>query len=689
MNINDTLIAIKKLDKIVIQSDNTTQNSDHSTVLSLNAEMMSLGFIMSESLFAQLLTLKQEQLAPLYHKLIPTLRYLKGADGQYQPMYPNFPRQLIQADSAELYFNAIIHYWSCGQWLPDYQMLPREIAFEAVKYHKIGLAKKADFLAIFPLLLQANDALSEQDIEIVLWFITNYKADDLCFPETIPFNENKSVLASVFLTQGKDIAPLVKTATDILRIATYLSDGDISLATNSKFKSLPRSVRKILVLELEKVINEEDIGRHRNKWIKLFHNLHVGDFSNKVYLIAAKARNNGKLESFNGQIEYYLSHKTIDKACKLLINRPGEYSRRLDQLLRLCKDMTETQQVIKHFFTIIDKIPSRNLLQLQGHLLTRDKDSEQLIVFPKGQVQSAVMLERKIKALPQGVPALLLTNIEESLKKRFSDMPPLGKVWLDPELMDCPIPAQQRSASSGLFTVARGTRLPLGNKNTLRFFIYWVGRDIDLSATLHNEDFTILEHVSYTNLRSETFQTYHSGDITSAPHGACEFIDITIDKAIAYGARYLTMNVLVYDGPVFAEHEVCYAGWMTRDKVNSNEIFDARTVEQKIDIRSQSKNVIPVVFDLLQRKLIWVDIKNTSYTQDGGNNIESNRASIEEKLAAIVMSSNKISLYQLFELHGIARGEIVDHKEQADTLFSLTEGVTPYHINKINADFIV
>jgi len=53
------------------------------------------------------------------------------------------------------------------------------------------------------------------------------------------------------------------------------------------------------------------------------------------------------------------------------------------------------------------------------------------------------------------------------------------------------------------------------------------------------------------------------------------------------------------------------------------------------------------------------------------------------------MSSNKISLYQLFEMHGVARGEIVEHKEQADTLFSLTEGITPYHINKINADFIV
>jgi hypothetical protein len=39
-------------------------------------------------------------------------------------------------------------------------------------------------------------------------------------------------------------------------------------------------------------------------------------------------------------------------------------------------------------------------------------------------------------------------------------------------------------------------------------------------------------------------------------------------------------------------------------------------------------------------------------------------------------------------MHAWARGEIVATKEEADTVFSLTEGITPYDVPLINSDFI-
>ena len=148
------------------------------------------------------------------------------------------------------------------------------------------------------------------------------------------------------------------------------------------------------------------------------------------------------------------------------------------------------------------------------------------------------------------------------------------------------------------------------------------------------------------------------------------------------------MNVLVFSGPNFADHSVCYAGWMTREKPKSNEVFEPASVEQKIDVRAACRNVIPVVFDLQERRAIWVDLATSSNAFHYGNNVESNRASIEEKLKAIVESQNKLSLYELFELHAIARGQLVGDKDKADTVFSLNEGIGPYHINDINADYI-
>lgn len=293
-----------------------------------------------------------------------------------------------------------------------------------------------------------------------------------------------------------------------------------------------------------------------------------------------------------------------------------------------------------------------------------------------------------MNALNNDTLAALTVGIKDTLTKRFSAEAPLGKVWIDPDLMDCPVPSQQRSASKGLFSVARGSRLPIGDDNTLRFFVYWVGRDIDLSASFHNEDFSLMEQVSYTNLRSNGYQTYHSGDITSAPNGACEFIDITIDAAVERGARYLAMNVLVYCGPTFSEHDTCFTGWMTRSSPNSNEVFSPKSVQQKIDITANSHNVIPIIFDLKLRKAIWTDICLPKHAQWGGNNIESNQASIEEKIEAIVDSTHKLSLYELFEMHAAARGDVVTTREEADQEFSISKGVTPFHIDDINCEYI-
>jgi hypothetical protein len=333
------------------------------------------------------------------------------------------------------------------------------------------------------------------------------------------------------------------------------------------------------------------------------------------------------------------------------------------------------------------------LTQLLGHLNTRNEDKDKMVVLPKGNVQHAQVVRKPIPKLAQKTVKALTDGINQSLITRFSELKSLGNVYVDPALKDCPLPSQQRSASEGMFQVARGTKLPIGEKGTLRFFIYWKGQDIDLSATLHDDNFEMIERVSYTHLKSAKYQSYHSGDETSARNGASEFSDINIDEAAAAGARYVAMNVLVYSGPTFADHETVYAGWMTREHVNDNEIYEPRTVEQKIDLQSESKNAVPVLFDLVERKAIWVDVTTprNSYGSGfggyNGNNVENNAAAISDVLESFI-DGNKLSLHELFTLHGKARGTLVESKEEADVVFSPYDGITPYHINDINADFM-
>lgn len=48
----------------------------------------------------------------------------------------------------------------------------------------------------------------------------------------------------------------------------------------------------------------------------------------------------------------------------------------------------------------------------------------------------------------------------------------------------------------------------------------------------------------------------------------------------------------------------------------------------------------------------------------------------------------KPNLYDLFRLHIEARGELVQDIEEAETIFSLNKGITPFDIEKIISDFI-
>ena len=706
-NVNAQLISIKKLDSLVLfNMENKTEKKNENLVLAFNAELMNLGYIMSKPLFEILHYLEELQLTGLYKNTINTLKNIVGEDAIYNPMYPNFPQQVQEASDFELFFNAIVHYWSYGTWKPVYAEKEREFAFENTEFKTIDLASEEDFVNIFRMLLNSSDSISEEDKEIVKYFITRFNENELLYPDVIPFKENMCYVAGIFLEDKKDISNIIKTSTDVLRVATYLSGGDISLADNTKFKSLPRSTRKTLVKLLENVICEEDIQRHRNKWNKLFHNLHVGEYSKKVLEIATKVRENIKLETFNSKVESFLLHKgsieiDVVMLVKLLKERPGEFARRLDHVLRSIKVADERNYTLNHFAKIVDLVPSKILLSMLGNLKTRNTDTDEIIVFPKGSMQKAVVVDVDRKRMAPRNRTKLIKIIETSLKTRFATLGKFDssyqyvteegseKVYIDESLKGCPLPSQQRSASEGMFSVARGTRFNFGDDSTLRMFIYWIGDDVDLSATFHNEDFKELDHISYTNLRIPKYGAYHSGDITyaPAPNGASEFIDIDIEKTLTSGVRYVVMNVYEFSGIKYSDYEKCYAGWMTRNKPLSNEIYEPKTVKQKVDLTSEGRNAIPAIFDLKTRQVIWADMDAITRTQHRGNNVESNRASTEQILKSIVKTvDNKVTLYDLFTYHAEARGNIVDDIEVADVVFNMDNA---YKTNEINSEFIV
>ena len=690
-------ILIRKQRKVLAPRGRRAANLKDPRVLALQAEVMRLGFIMDDTLVAHVSKLSDKQIMALYEETVMILSNMVGSDVKWEPMYPNFPKQVLEASDVELFINAIFHYWTFGQWKPEYDKENRLPAFEAVKFKTLSLGDDDDVKAVFTGILGSNASVSEQDKATITYLMSIYSEKELAMalPEQIPFKEQLCAFVAECLNSNYTVLGMasLKTATDILRVATHLSEGDISLATNSKFKSFPRSLRREFVGQLEKVVNADDIARHKNKWVRLAHSLHIGEYTAiapKATRDLANARSsNYKLRTFDSFAETAIAKQDVKAIISVLSQRPGNFARRLDHVMRLFSKQ-KAKEIATAFIEVADKVDTRVLLQVYGHFKARTVDVDKRLVFPKGQVSKGILLRNKLPAQGKRATKVVMDGIDSVLRDRFSNLDDLGKVFIDPALKDCPIPLSLRSASDGLETVGRGTKIPLTDKGTLRLFIYWVGQDIDLSAAAYNEDFSQSWQISYTNLREAGIKSCHSGDITYAPNGAAEFIDVDMASALKAGARYVVMQVYVYAGPTFAEHKKCYAGWMTRDKPNSNEIYDAKTVDQKIDVTSESRTAIPVVFDLKERKAIWLDMVTPNRGLDGRrvNSVETNRASLIDIVEGAMSLDNKPTLYDLFTMHAGARGEIVDDIEDAKTVFSWDGDVKPTDASVILSEYL-
>jgi stress response protein SCP2 len=624
------------------------------------------------------------------------------------PMYPNFPKQVMEASDAELYINALMHYIGDVVGLritPQYEKLPRPVVKELNKLKVINLATDEDFHNIFKNLMKSNTSISAKDTDQLKDYIVEYK-EEISLPDEIPHKEVKAVVFETILNctdmKGSSVAKYFGTATDVLRLAVEMSGGDVSLAENTKFKNFKRKERRFL-LELLDSLNvrqgAEDMTRHKAKWLRLGERLHPGEYKDR-YSVAAKMfyeLRNRKIVTYMGKLEKALVSKDVTSAVRMLQKRPGEFARRLDHVLRLgtAKERIET---VEAFNNVAAKVSVPVLLQVKEHFNNRNNKSDLRVIFPKGNIGKVKALDNELPKLKKGVCKLIVKACEDALREHFSNRPILGKVFLSNELKEQIIPFSQRSASETLRTLVRGSRLSIPEGDTIRFFTHWKDIDkgdynsrvdIDLSAVMYDSDWKYKEHISYTNLRSHNYKAAHSGDITSAPAGANEYIDLHIPSMVKYGARFVVMNLYSFTGQPFSEMPEAFAGWMIRKNPLANDIFDARTVENKIDLSADTKICIPVIFDLVERKFIWADLAlRTNPNWHTPINVESNSRGVAlmgKSIAELV----KPNLYDLFKLHIEAReGVLIDSMEDADTVFSMTEGVTPFDVDVIVSDYL-
>ena len=710
----ETEIALRRLSKVVLRRGSESQSDQ--TIATVAVEASQLGYVLGHDLLDALRTMESDRLARFSSDLLNLLAKRSGADKTFAPLYAGFPEEVVSTDLADLYLNALRHYYSAGTWRPPVANATRDPLNDTPEPVVIGVASREEFNAIFTRLASARSSLSPTDVADLDWFVRQQRESIVpLLPDQMLHRENTAIVAGILWKSVPAVAePFIErhlsSATDILRWWVAISGGDVSLAKPSKLMTLPRRARRMVMNRLEASPNlVEDIWRRPERWKRLGERLHPGEFRLTHAKTAAAfegLRSGSRPKSLASRIERALSVSDMDAAMNACLERPGEFARRLDLLMRTHPSPAAVRTA---FGTIAGDVSTTVLLQLIAHFEERQSLAAQgspvqsrlpwrkrsnevrshLRVFlPKGQ--SAKLWARVDSRPAIGVDesAAVVERCETVLLSRFAKLPPLGSSYVDPRLVNYAIPLTQRSSSRTLRTVARGSRLDLPGSQTIRLFLWWKnGRsrtDIDLSASLFGDGYKYIDVLSYYNLKS--WGAVHSGDIIDAPQGAAEFIDLDTRELVKRGVRYVVATLSSYTTQPYCDLPECFAGWMARSKPGSGEVFEPRTVADRVDLTAETTIAVPMMFDLVDRRVLWTDLslrQHPRYVNAVGPNLRG----ISMLLEAMDTLARP-NLYTLFDLHARARGAVVDAPANASMVFSLTEGITPFDVDAIRSDFL-
>ncbi len=493
------------------------------------------------------------------------------------------------------------------------------------------------------------------------------------FRETLP-------IAYVMARDPGQVAPLLVGATDVLRIATALSDpeADLSLKDPVKFKLSTARAKGVLRL-LEGLAAKgqgdglaEDLLRHRERWLRLGELVHPGSAKNRARFPGVAAafdalrRSPALIQSHNRVVEAATRVGRVDAPLiERMASRPGDMMRRLDVLLRTARDPSV---VIDGVRSVVGAVPTKMLFEMEKYLSHRALGGTPDRVFvPKGRTNRMQIVPDTRAAIPADVLEEARDVLRDEIARRCAALEPMGRVYLDPALREVVMPYNRRGDSATSTPVSKGSRFPVGDSDVMRLFVHWTGNDVDLSLLMLAENLEVIDRVSWT--QTQTWGCKHSGDVVHAPNGASEFIDMTLPRLAERGVRYAVMSLISYSGGNFSGFP-CFAGFMERDSLTSGKLFEPASVALKFEVGGEGTSSMPLMIDVLERKAIYADI--LSGGRDYGTVTGSANKLQAQVRAMLDLPRTKPTAWDVLHAHAAARGTLVSRMDEADVAYMAT-----------------
>ncbi|WP_324270528.1 hypothetical protein VKN79_01145 [Fusobacterium polymorphum] len=697
MNNSINSIALRHLNGIYI-TKNVTNNVNKTLSIEELATLIKkfegYGYIFSKELA---IAISKEERNTIIDKLKSVIKVIEDfkSDKNYTVFYKNFPDEVINMNEIDLYINQILHYWL--GYLPSNN---ENIIKEDVEPSKLVKARELNLIddemieKLFVDLLSSNVTLSEQYLDDVCVLTNNKSIKELeKYMECIQMKETLTAVSSYILKKEGVLIGNFKTATDILRLIAKISDVELN-NKHIHFAYFSRAELSQLMTKLENLQNPmPDIKRYSKPWHTFF-KLYAKKINFNKYPKLRKV-----VDMLFGDISYITERGKINEQIKKLPTMSeedldnfvkeytvfyGDYIRGILSLLNKAKE-NQYEKLLLGLENCVTKVNTRILFQLYDRVINlqeKDKTVPRL-VNSKGKWRKL----RESISLSDELLNRVLQIVEDGIKTQLKEKENLGKVYIDKSYKDIMLTTSEKDSNVSLRPMTRGSRIAFNpNAEVLRFFVAWKNLDektlkeltpmysrvdVDLSALSFDKDFKFKRVVAYYNQKEMGFA--FSGDITDAPEGALEYIDILdLEKLKKKGDRYILMQIRSYNGYTFEEINSVYAGVMelTSNEAKEKKNMYSTAITQGFQIMSPQITTNTILVDLVKFEYVWLDMNMANYKVDTfQNSLTYEEIPYLNDLLKYFMKKQYVTMYDLLKLNADVRGMLVENKKEADIIF--------------------
>src|SRR5262245_18680815 len=144
----------------------------------------------------------------------------------------------------------------------------------------------------------------------------------------------------------------------------------------------------------------EDMLRHREYWVWMGEFLHPHEYAKRfpkvarAFLIVRGQDPHGReapeFRTWYSRMERVLASRDVAEILSLLLERPGEFVRRFDQVLRGAANDADRDSVLVALTANLARFATPVLLTLKAHLPTRTRKAGVRVYWPKGRVARGV-----------------------------------------------------------------------------------------------------------------------------------------------------------------------------------------------------------------------------------------------------------------------------------------------------------